>query len=264
MIQHASAVSAAGMAFDSSSNEAVENGSVSLTSYDAVLWFCGNEYTPEITFSAAEQSIVTAYLNSGGRIFVSGAHIATDLDNQNRGRTFYQNVLGAKYQTGSAGTSRARGKASTILSDVAQFTFGTGDAPYTVSSSDVILPQTGGSTILEYVGRTITSAGVAFTTPTYKTVVFGPPFESITPASTRNAIMVRVLDHLIGQKADFDRDGDVDAVDFDFFSACYNGPVHVVPSACSPADFNKDTHVDAADFDTFNTCYNGPGRPPKC
>lgn len=63
-----------------------------------------------------------------------------------------------------------------------------------------------------------------------------------------------------------DANGDlhVDAVDFDFFSACYNGPTNLVEGACLCVDSNSDQYVDATDFDAFSGCYNGPTHPPGC
>lgn len=64
--------------------------------------------------------------------------------------------------------------------------------------------------------------------------------------------------------ADYNSDSHVDAVDFDAFSACYNGPINPVSGNCLQLDFNGDHYVDAVDFDTFSGCYNGPANPPRC
>lgn len=64
--------------------------------------------------------------------------------------------------------------------------------------------------------------------------------------------------------ADFNGDWHVDEIDFDVFSACYNGPTNLVSGDCLRADFNNDHYVDAIDFDAFSACYNGPTNPPGC
>jgi hypothetical protein len=67
--------------------------------------------------------------------------------------------------------------------------------------------------------------------------------------------------------ADFDRDGDVDLVDFDTFEACFNGPNQPVADGCgADGDFDRDGDVDLADFVVFQGCFNGPNRPapPGC
>jgi len=65
-------------------------------------------------------------------------------------------------------------------------------------------------------------------------------------------------------RADFNCDGHVDAIDFDTFSSCYNGPTNIIPENCRKADLNDDSYVDAIDFDGFSGCYNGPTNPPGC
>ena len=63
-----------------------------------------------------------------------------------------------------------------------------------------------------------------------------------------------------------DTNGDlhVDSTDFDYFSACYNGPTNPVTGICLCVDSNDDNYVDATDFDSFSACYNGPTNPPGC
>ncbi|MGB9623298.1 MAG: Ser-Thr-rich GPI-anchored membrane family protein [Phycisphaerae bacterium] len=66
-------------------------------------------------------------------------------------------------------------------------------------------------------------------------------------------------------RGDLDQDTDTDLQDFQYFSACFNGPDRP-PKAdtCADADFDGDTDVDLADFLAFQDCLNGPNRPPKC
>jgi len=63
-----------------------------------------------------------------------------------------------------------------------------------------------------------------------------------------------------------DANGDlhVDAIDFDAFSACYNGPTNKVGGDCLCMDSNGDQYVDSEDFEAFSDCYNGPTNPPGC
>lgn len=266
VIQHADAIAAAGYAFDSTSNEPVESGALSLTPYDAVVWILGVEAAPNETFSAAEQAVVTAYLQGGGRLFVTGAEIGANLYTGGVGATFFTDVLGATMISDSAGTSGLEGAAGGILAGLANFSFGVqGTAPYRVDSPDAIGPRPGATTIINYRGRTLVSAGILYDTGTYKAVTFGFPFESIHSDAMRFEIMRRVLDALIGTPADFDRDGDVDLSDFAQFLACFNGPAAPPASAgCDATDLDHDGDVDLADFGVFLACFNGPARPPAC
>ncbi len=65
--------------------------------------------------------------------------------------------------------------------------------------------------------------------------------------------------------ADFDRDGDVDLSDFNYFQLCFAGPNR--PPAqpnCGFADLDADADVDLTDFARFQNCFNGPNRPAAC
>jgi hypothetical protein len=58
---------------------------------------------------------------------------------------------------------------------------------------------------------------------------------------------------------DFDRDGDVDQVDFGRFQSCYVGPgVEQTQPACMEARLDADVDVDLDDFAVFQACMSGP------
>lgn len=65
-------------------------------------------------------------------------------------------------------------------------------------------------------------------------------------------------------KMDSNGDQHIDAIDFDVFSACYNGPANLITAECYCMDTNTDDFIDAIDFDAFSACYNGPTNPPGC
>ena len=68
-----------------------------------------------------------------------------------------------------------------------------------------------------------------------------------------------------GAAADFDKDGDVDLIDFSHFQACFNGPNQPpAQSGCTDADLDDDTDVDLNDFTVFQGCFNGPNQTPRC
>ena len=67
--------------------------------------------------------------------------------------------------------------------------------------------------------------------------------------------------------ADFDKDGDVDQVDFGRFQACLSGST--IPQndpACQEMKFDEDDDVDQNDFGIFQACMRGAGIPadPQC
>jgi cell division septation protein DedD len=197
VVQHARALSAAGRSFDSCSNDAVADSDVNLGNYAAVVWICGEESSYDHTFSTTEQTLVTSYLNAGGNLFVTGAEIAWDLDNNNNGRTFYENILRADYVSDDAGTYQVLGSGG-IFSGIGTFDFDPASgAPYDADYPDVIAPQSGAVANLSYTGAGSGTAGIQADTGTYKVVVFGFPFETITSEPTRNAIMQNAMDFLL-------------------------------------------------------------------
>jgi hypothetical protein len=269
-VQHATALAAAGVTFDSCANEAVINGTVSLANYEGVVWILGEESSADHTFDATEQALVTSYLNAGGNLFVTGSEIAWDLDNLNNGRTFFQSALAGDYIGDSGATYTASGAAGGILAGVGSFSFAPADgAPYDVAYADRIGPLGRAKTVVTYVGGTADSAGIQYDSGVYKVVVFGFPFETITSAPVRAQIMSQVIDYLLfaphDPQADFDGDGDVDLSDYGDFLFCYNGPNQPLPiPACHIADFDADGDVDLSDYGVFLSCYNGPNNPPAC
>jgi hypothetical protein len=69
-----------------------------IAQYQAIIWSCGDQSTATLT--ADDQTHVTSYLNSGGKLMLVGQNIDEDL----RGTSFYSDVLHA--QSASGGTNR--------------------------------------------------------------------------------------------------------------------------------------------------------------
>src|SRR5207244_1319578 len=101
--------------FDSVQNDAIISGQVNLANYPVVIWLDGEESTADHSFDATEQTLVTNYLNGGGKLFVSGSEIGWDLVAQNNGSSFYTNTLKTSYVADDAGTYTASGAAGTIF-----------------------------------------------------------------------------------------------------------------------------------------------------
>lgn len=97
------------------SNEAVFTDEVSLSDYDMVIWFTGDESTNNNTFTNLEQVRIVEYLENGGNVFISGAEVGWDLDrphdNAEASDTlFYRHYLKAKYMyDGTSSMNRVTG-----------------------------------------------------------------------------------------------------------------------------------------------------------
>ena len=176
----------------STSNEAVISGAVNLTDYDTVIWILGEESTVNDTFNATEQTKVEQFIAAGGNLFVSGAEIGWDLDQQNNGRTFFENTLKGNYVADDAGTynvRRRRRPAGRASSPACSFAFDNGSAVLQRRLPRRIAPQAGATAALNYSGGTGGTAGIQCKRRRHgrrgSVVMFGFPFETITTAAAR-------------------------------------------------------------------------------
>jgi N-acetylmuramoyl-L-alanine amidase len=159
IVPHAQAIqgSSLAVAFDSTEAAAVDNGSILLGQYDAVIWMAGlqahvndigTRQTPAL--SGQLPSRISQYLNAGGKFFISGAEVAYDLNRAGLGG-FLQNVFKADLVDRSANTHIIRGASASIMSDVASVRFDDGSGPaYRVDYPDVIAPRNGAVPLLRY------------------------------------------------------------------------------------------------------------------
>jgi N-acetylmuramoyl-L-alanine amidase len=191
-----------GMHVASTSNEAVISGAVNLADYDTVVWVLGEESAATRTFDATEQAKVEQFIAGGGNLFVSGSEIAWDLDSQNNGRAFFENTLKANYVADDANTYTASAVAGGIFAGLPNLSFSNGaqfssldGQLYNVDFPDVIGAQLGAQLALNYSGGSGGGAAiqVSGTGGRGDLVLFGFPFESITTAANRTAVMDRVL-----------------------------------------------------------------------
>jgi N-acetylmuramoyl-L-alanine amidase len=196
--QHGQALHACGVSFDFAANEAVVGGDIRLGNYATVDWILGEESTVDETFSTSEQALVSAFLDGGGRLFVSGAEIGWDLDYRGSAgdRAFYNNYLKASYVGDDAGTYQVGAAVGGIFAGLAfsfdDGTHGTYDADY----PDQIAPSGGSTVDLTYQGGSGGNAGLEYA-GTYRLVHFGFPFEAIYPAAARQQVMCRITNFLV-------------------------------------------------------------------
>ncbi|RMF58925.1 MAG: T9SS C-terminal target domain-containing protein [Calditrichaeota bacterium] len=195
-----------GYAFDASSNEAVENGAVMLQDYDVVLWISGEEGTADESFSFTEQTLVADYLETGGKLFVSGSEIGYDLVQQGTpsDQQFYETYLKAEYIMDRVPTHQISGTSGGIFSGLENLTFDDGNhGTYDVDYPDGINPTGGSTRNMVYNGfdpAIYGGAGIQYEgvfgqgTVPGKLVYLGIPFETLYPESTRDSVMARVLE----------------------------------------------------------------------
>jgi hypothetical protein len=182
------------VAVDTAQNESITGGQVKLTDYKYVIWLSGEESVKDETFSAAEQSAVSSYLAANGKLFVTGSELGFDLVGNNKGVSFFNNTLHAGYAADDANTYTASGAAGSIFSGISlTFDNGKGDM-YGVDSPDKLSASSGSTIAMSYTGAGSGGAAVQYSTAAgQRVVVMGFPFESITTAANRNAVMKSVL-----------------------------------------------------------------------
>lgn len=161
------------------------------------------------TFDASLKQALTDYCHSGGRVFVSGAYVGTDLwqnplvKADSTDLTFASRVLKYRWLNDQADS---KGTVVTVPSPLSNkdMTISYFNLPneesYCVESPDAILPADDCAyTALRYADN-MKSAAVVFggnAVDHWRTVVWGFPFETIKSETQRNYLMKQVLDYLI-------------------------------------------------------------------
>lgn len=152
VIYYAKALNNCNYDFDSCNNKAVIDGQINLAKYKVVIWMLGEESNIDKTLDVTEQAKLTAYLNSGGKLFISGSEIGYDLVANNAGSSFYNNYLHANYNANSSMSNSPKSVAGEIFNGLnLTFDNGTG-AIYKVESPDSISAINGGIEILSFEG----------------------------------------------------------------------------------------------------------------
>ncbi len=191
-VEHGQAIEAwapRGLAVATAQNENLTDADVLLNGYDAVVWISGEESSADETFGVLEQGLMAAYLNQGGKLFVSGAEIGWDLDLLNNGRSFYNNTLRADYVSDDANSYTAAGEAASIFEGVS-LEFDDGTFVYDANFADVINPSSGSTLAMRY--GTGGGAAIQFNE---QLVMLGFPFETILDAQDRADVMGAALEY---------------------------------------------------------------------
>ncbi len=222
LIQHAAAVSAFGFAFDSTTNEPVSNGTTTLTSYPIAIWANGQESSADETFSAAEQTRLAIFRDTGGHLMVSGSEIGWDLDRATgptaADRTFYNNHLKADFGSDTndnANVYTVAPAAGGLFVGRGSATFDNGNLGlYRVQTPDIITPfGPGSSAALLYNGVSPGAAAIQYNGSAGggRLVYLGFPFETISSATRRTEYMAGILTY-------FTTEADAADPDFDTLS----------------------------------------------
>jgi len=213
--RYGKSLKAAGYSFVSSSNEAVMDGQVSLSNYSIVGLIAGEQkrtvrypYRADSTkgmtflvFPNSLQEAITDYCASGGKLFISGAYVASDLFNKHAlpaDTLFAEKVLKYKLDTNWAdqtGNVHSADQAFMNPSDTLRYNTGYRPDIYQVEAPDALSPADSKAQVLMRYAENQFSAAVGYR-DTYSVVTMGFPFETIESQQDRDRMMKAILDYL--------------------------------------------------------------------
>lgn len=201
--QHGGSLYANGHYFSSATNEAIQDGLISLATYKSLDWILGKESTANETFNSTEQTLVANYLKQGGKLLVSGSEIAWDLDNSGTtsDKAFISNYLKVNYAFDAPNSQasfwyKSVNESSNSIfnfTDTVYFDNGT-NGSYNVDYPDVITPVNGGVSTLKYTNNTTSTSGIYFSglfpsgTTNGKVIYLGFPLESVYNVTKRHSL----------------------------------------------------------------------------
>ncbi len=208
---HGASIARAAYSFVTSSDEAVEDDSIDLEQYDVIDFIAGEERTTYLpkndslplyqVLSPSMLEHLDGYLEGGGSLFISGAHIASDV-HINGQDSLVASLLKYRWRTGNA--SRKGGfyfmdPGFGVYADTHWFNTGIDPKIYTVEGADALVPADSSATTLIRYRENNASAAVAYS-GAYSSIAMGFPFECIMEPSDRDQMMKKILNYLTGQK----------------------------------------------------------------
>ena len=201
---HGDALASNDISFLSCGSEAVIDGVVDLAEYSVVDLILGVEKqggngsllhynAPYKTFPTALQEKLTAYCHGGGNLFVSGAFIASDMQDSEADKAFVRNLLHFEY--GGTITDLSE---NTVAGSGLRLTIdrGVNEECYAVSRPDILVPLDEAFVPFVFDGCK-ESAGVAYSGKGYRVLSTSFPFEAVQNAVQRAKLMGAVMRFLM-------------------------------------------------------------------
>ena len=219
---HGRAIMKAGYSFVSVSKAALQDKAyLSADDYSAVDIILGKEKQSKMgrigavkgldfkTFDTTMQQALTDYCKAGGRVFVSGSYVATDLFQNpivkadDADKKFAREILKYEWRDDKAACEGGiKAVPSPLTEERAEYSYYNkpNEESYVVESPDALVPADPAAyTCFRYTENNL-PAGVVFggnETDKWRTVVLGFPFEAVKGEAQRDALMQQVLDFLL-------------------------------------------------------------------
>ena len=168
-----------------------------LDHFDILVWNGGLAYPP---LSVADRTAIGAYLDAGGRLFLSGQDIgwalcdAASSDMTPESIAWYNGYLGADYLNDDSGDMTVGGLAGDPIGDGLAFALEGGTGAGNQEYPSIIAPRSGAVGFLTYSPSKV--AGVRYESGAFRVVYLGYGFEGQDSESSRFTLMDRSLDWL--------------------------------------------------------------------
>jgi len=159
---------------------------------------CHYQVWPEAMLDVLED-----YLQGGGKLLVSGAHIASDMHKHQQDERV-GSLLKFKWRTSNASSlGQVYSMDPALAERDLQFRFNTGTDSklYTVEGADALEPVDSTAITLMRYSENNMSAAVAFR-ENYGVVSMGFPFETLVDQQMRDQLMKRTINYLLNLKED--------------------------------------------------------------
>jgi hypothetical protein len=157
--------------------------------YRSVVWLTGRDW--DTTLTAADQLALAAYLDGGGRLFVSGQDIGADLDGGGGANPFYRDYLHARLLHDNCGEWALTGVGPM---EGLSFAIAGGDGADNQEYPSDIDAVGDGSGIFYYPDADW--GAIAYAGDIYRVIYFAFGFEAISTRADRRETMRRVINYL--------------------------------------------------------------------
>jgi hypothetical protein len=187
---------AANVWFENAERDAVGRNEIALDDYAGVFWFTGDNSSSDRSLAPSHQSVLAAYLENGGKLFISGSELGYDLDRSaspNYNHTWYSSYLKATYLGDKAAGLAYAGSAGSAFEGIT----GTFGEVYVEDWPDYVDPLGGSVKVLEY--NASQTAGIAYAgsfgagVQTGKLVYLSFSFETISSLAQRTGIVQKTI-----------------------------------------------------------------------
>jgi hypothetical protein len=196
-------VATSGHPYETASSRAVRDGSVSLAGAKAVVWMCGDQSTLDAALDRVEEHALVAFLEAGGKLFISGSEIGFDLtrkDGSPDDKAFFQDYLGGVFGGDAAKSHDVTGLPGPFQ-DLA-FSFGGNGSAYGVPYPDFFTAGKNATLVLHYgdgSGAGLVCEGALGAGKARAGVVYlGFPVETVEPRASRDTLVGKALAWLDG------------------------------------------------------------------